>query len=133
MQHYSNGQWSERDDAWLEPIEYDASDTYVLEENMATEGYIGCGDSMMGLTLLTWHAYGTRPKGAPEYLIVISLHGTVHNVSAETLVDAMDLMSRWAPLITAERLTHWHELKELWKENHAAETAERARRRAARR
>jgi hypothetical protein len=112
MWHYGNGEWSQREYEWLESLTWGGSDgtDYVLQENMATEMQVGGSEGMTSFTLLAWND-GTRPDGAPEFLIAVDLRKSMDHLAAEALPDALDLMARWAPMVTAERLTHWKELQ----------------------
>jgi hypothetical protein len=72
-----------------------------VEEELRRRGYESCfefGTDHHGMMLQAWQ----RSKIAPHWFVqVTDSHSTIHEVLADGLPDALDLLGRWAPLVTA--------------------------------
>jgi hypothetical protein len=95
MPCYKAGQW----DSAPDPLAGLPDGADVVEE-LRRQGYESCFEIGVdhGVMLQAWR----RPKVAPHWLVqVTDSHSTIHEVLAEGLPDALDLLGRWAPLVTA--------------------------------
>lgn len=111
--HYSDGRWSEGTD-WLDSVWDD--ETYIENERsgLGAIAHLGHGDGF-SITLYgpsPRYASQGRSEGVPDYVIEVDgENGTVGYLSAATLPDALDLLGKWAPSVTAYLLSEvWHDL-----------------------
>lgn len=97
--HYDNGKWTETtffEDAWQDGESLDA-----LLKRMGFETYTSIGDGRTSAFSLT--AY--RRDEAPCYLVQYSDTNMWEAITAARLPDAMDLLARYAPIVTASEIS----------------------------
>jgi hypothetical protein len=96
--HYASGQWSEGPD-WLSVI---SEGTTWWRDVLRNGGYITSTELAQpsGIEVILYRRIGGR-QDVPPFFIEIG-DGSGHEVfSVSTLADALDLMARWAPVVTA--------------------------------
>lgn len=102
--HCRRGQWSEWPGGWLDALYPDGGwDGRAVRQ--AGYGAITCIGLADSLQLVLYRNDKRESNGGPPYFIEIRDGGSVDYITAGTLPDAMDLMARWAPAVTAEILT----------------------------
>jgi hypothetical protein len=76
------------------------------------------------ISVILWTRYRQTEVSAPPYLLEYSDGSRVEYMSAATLPDALDLMSRWAPLATASVVSYLVNEILLNTDRHAGELVE---------
>lgn len=102
VRHYENGQWSEGDDRLSRAIDAlpDGAD-FLPALHLSIVVNLGYGEGP--LFTLWGHDLGwTGTVDLPPYVIdMTGEDGSYEYVTAGARADAMDLMGRWAPIVTA--------------------------------
>lgn len=105
--HYENGQWSEGDDRLERAIDDACPDVIDLEalhlSRLISTGY---GDYGFGVDLWGASASWLGPRhDLPPYVLDVETQDFSRFFTAGTLQDALDLVARWAPIVTASLLS----------------------------
>lgn len=93
LPHYRNG-------SWTEPVPLpdwaDGEDGETWLKRLSYEDFTKVGMSDSSYSIRAW-----ARKDAPEYLIEFSDGNVCPMVTAATVGDALDLIAKWAPIVSA--------------------------------
>jgi hypothetical protein len=98
-QHYEIGCWTETtflDDAWPTA---DGSDGDAVHESLGYEHHTGIGDDANASTLTVY-----RRDEPPRFIVEFSSGNIWDAMTAGTLPDALDLLARYVPIVTASEI-----------------------------
>jgi hypothetical protein len=114
--HYQGGQWSSQDwidHCWLHPDQMGRGEDPCPVAGFASEPAPHLG-AECGLEISLWQREGGNTAVPPFLIRVCACDTRAEYLSAGSLPDALDLLGRWAPAVTADVLSFvYRELAEI--------------------